>query len=135
MEAPFKKVVPRNSLVVTCEYSKLCAKIVEHVKVEFENLDLKTIRSDPLNVIIFIADLVEFAFDEKLISRKVGKKVNKSQLVVDVLKCLFADLSESEIQTFENLLQFAIDSKLIRKKSRFSKCLGFLSRGLALLHK
>lgn len=135
MEASLQKVIPRNSLVVTCEYSKLCSKIVEHVKQEFQSLDIKSLRSDPLNVIIFIADLVEFSFDEKLIPKKVGKKVNKSALVIDVLKCLFADLSESEVAQFENLLQFAVDSKLIRKKKLISKMFSVVSKGFKYFSK
>lgn len=135
MESSLQKVAPRNSLIVSAEYSKLCAKIVEHVKKEFESLDIKSLRSDPLNVIIFIADLVEFSFDEKLIPKKVGKKVNKSALVIDVLKCLFSDLSEAEVSQFENLLQFAVDSKLIRKKKFISKMFSVVSKGFKYFSK
>ena len=39
-------------------------------------------------------------------------------MVLDVVKCLFPNLSEHEIVQFQNMLQFAIDSKLIKKKKR-----------------
>lgn len=121
-----QKVIPKNNLAITAEYSKIVALLCERIRKDFENLDLNDVKKDSINLIIFIADLVELSIDEKLLSKKVAKKINKNELVLDVVKCLFPNLSEHEIVQFQNMLQFAIDSKLIKKKGHCSMVLGSL---------
>ena len=123
-----EKVVPRNNLIITAEYSRLVCLLVEKIKEQFKNLDLQEVKKDSINLIIFIADLVEFSIQEKLMSKKVSKKINKNELVIDVVKCLFPQLTEPEIVQFQNMLQFAIDSKLIRKKNSCYIALDILGR-------
>lgn len=122
------KVIPKNNLAITCEYSKLVALLVEKIREEFKNMDLNEIKKDSINLIVFIAELVELSIDEKLMSKKVSKKVNKNELVLDIVKCLFPNLSEQEIVQFQNMLQFAIDSKLIKKKGSCSIIFNYLGR-------
>lgn len=123
-----EKVLPRNNLIITAEYSRLVALLVEKIKEEFKNLDLNEVKKDAINLIIFVADLVEYSIQEKLMSKKVSKKINKNELVIDVVKCLFPSLTEAEIIQFQNLLQFAIDSKLIKKNNTCRAVFDFLGR-------
>lgn len=122
------KVTPRNNLVIMSEYSKLVAMLSEKVREEFKNLDLQDVKKDAINLILFIADLAQCAYQEQVVNKKVSKKLNKNELVIDVVKCLFPSLTESEIIQFQNMLQFAIDSKLIKKKGFMAKVLGSCGR-------
>ena len=117
------KVTPRNNLVIMSEYSKLVAMLSEKVRDEFKNLDLQDVKKDVINLILFICDLAECAHQEQVVNKKVLKKLNKNELVIDVVKCLFPSLSDVEIIQFQNMLQFAIDSKLIKKKGCMAKVL------------
>ena len=116
MEA-LEKVKCRNNLLITSEYAKLVALLCEKVKTQFASLNLNDLKTDPLNLILFICDLLEFSIQERIVPKKVSKKLNKNELVLDIVKCLFPSLTETEIKQYENMLQFAIDCKLIKKKS------------------
>ena len=128
-----QKVIPKNNLAITAEYSKIVALLVDKIREEFKNMDLNEIKKDSINLIVFIAELVELSIDEKLMSKKVSKKVNKNELVLDIVKCLFPNLSEQEIVQFQNMLQFCIDSKLIKKKGSCATVLSYLGRAYRFL--
>jgi hypothetical protein len=118
MEA-LEKVKCRNNLLITSEYAKLVALLCEKVKTQFASLNLNDLKADPLNLILFICDLLEFSIQERIVPKKVSKKLNKNELVLDIIKCLFPSLTETEIKQYENMLQFAIDCKLIKKSPVF----------------
>lgn len=60
---------------------------------------------------------------ENLVSKK--DKINKFDLLVDVYKVLFVSMTPVEIEALRRLVQFCLDSKMIKKVSRFVKLFSY----------
>jgi hypothetical protein len=109
-------VVPKHGLAITSTYSNLCSLLVERIKVEFKNIDLEIVKRDSINLIIFICELIDVAVHEKLVNKKTFKKINKNQLVLDVLQVLYPSLQDDELTKMRTVLEFCIDAKLVGQK-------------------
>lgn len=109
-------VVPKHNLSIVSSYSNLLSLLVQKIKEEFKNVDLEVVRKDSINLIIFICDLINVAVQEKLIDKKIYKKIDHNQLVMDILKVLYPSLQDDELTRLKSVLEFCIDAKLINKK-------------------
>jgi hypothetical protein len=111
------KVRPKHALALTSSYAQLIDTIIKRIQEEFKTVDVAVLKRDISNVVLFVMELIEFAVSEKLISKKAAKKLNKSQLCMDILKQLFQSFTEDDTKLWENQLLFILDSKLSKKST------------------
>jgi hypothetical protein len=115
------RVKPRHNLQLTSISANFLDDIVARIKSEFKGVDLQLLRKDIAPLILFIIELVEEMCAAGRFSRKALKKLDKNQVVLNVLKLLFNTATLEELEAFEKQLLFILDAKLAKVESRVSK--------------
>ena len=59
--------------------------------------------------------------DTKLINASTAKKLDKNQLVLEVVKILFPNITTAELNEIQQKIDFIIDNKLIKDPNFFSQ--------------
>lgn len=85
-------------------------EIIDYVVEETKGLELQSIKFNP-DFIKWIVEIIE----NQINASEFDEKPDKMVLFVDIMKKLYPGLSEAEIKSLKTLVEFLLDSKLIKK--------------------
>ena len=127
---------PRNSLLLKKQSSDVVSFLVLQIKENFKNLDLDLhVRDDPELVVFLMGAINEICSDTSTVDKKIKERIDKTELLIQVVGCVWPDLTEDELERIKQLITFASENKMVKKKrfqkffSRLGKCLvSFLIR-------
>jgi hypothetical protein len=112
---------PKNTLFLKSSLSNLINVIVQKFNDEFKNVDIDSIKKDS-NTILYLMEVIdECLITPSIINNKVASKVDKNDLLMNVFKRLFPNITESELADIQETVQFILDNKLIKSSTTWNK--------------
>ena len=115
------RIHSRYDLQLLSVSARLTDEVVQRVEHEFRGVDLNVLKRDSANLVLFVVELVEGLSRDGNYSKKALRKIDKTELVLSVLRRLYTSLTAEELDTFERQLLFVIDAKLARVESSASR--------------
>ncbi len=122
---PEKEKISKNVQLVKMGFTltqKVDQKtLLEHIKEELENLDISSQRLDP-DFIRWIAEKIE----NHCVTEKDEKpdKPNKQEMFSSIMKALFPNLSNTELEQANQIVKHLLKHKLV-KKTKVTKVMAF----------
>ena len=114
----------KNKLQFQKQISDVVCLLVLELKEEYKNLNIDDLKQSH-DLILQVMEKIDKRIEDKTLSKKTVNKVDKNDLVVQIFKGLFPDLSGNDIVFIEETIEFIINNKLI-KSNFFFKCLKLL---------
>lgn len=112
-----KLVKPNFSISLKQEQKSL----IDYVMDDLKGVDIQTLKLDA-DFIKYICEIIENQVNTKKADKDA--KPNKLDIFVEIIKKLFPNISESDVTTCKNLVEFLLKNKLI-KKTKLSKIFSF----------
>jgi hypothetical protein len=110
---------PKNDLRYISDISNLVALIVLRVKEEFKHIEIDKVKANH-ELIVFIMELIDVGVIlDEVISKKLVKKLDKNQLVLDIFEAMFPELTDDEKKSIEGAIQFILNNKVLRSNNFF----------------
>ena len=101
----FKSKLAKGSLLKKKQTADIIEKIVIEFKEEFKNLNLDTLKKDYKTIETLIKLIEKYFNDSSLYDPKNGE-VDKNDILNQILKSIFPNLSPEEINEFNKLTEY-----------------------------
>jgi predicted CopG family antitoxin len=113
------RVQPRGTLKQKFSISNVITSIIDRLKEDLQNKDFQSIRNDPYAILYLMELIDKCLMDSSIIDRKTAKKIDRSDLLIEILKVMFPNINEQEIAEVKKQVDYNIDLKLVKKPSFF----------------
>ena len=111
----------QSSLKKKKQTADIISLIVMEFKDEFKNLSIDTLKNDYKTLELLIKTIDSKFSDPKLYDPSNGE-IDKNDILAQLLKSIFPDLSDSEIAEFEKATSYIVQG-IEKDKGFFSSCL------------
>ena len=110
----------KHSIKLKKEIADSVNLIILRLKEEYKNLDINDL-SKSNDLVLQVMELVEELSNKGDLSKKTVKSLNKNELVVQIFQSLFPDLVAEDLGHIEEMMQFIINSKLLKHSGLWGK--------------
>jgi hypothetical protein len=86
--------------------------ITEYIIEQLKGIDIKNLKLDP-DFIKYLCELIENQVSKKPIDEK--EKPNKMNVLLDIVKKLFPNISNDDLKNVENIAEFMLKNNLVKK--------------------
>jgi hypothetical protein len=125
---PLPNVKIKNSIKIFTKTNILVDKLIKHIQTipNYQNL------KNDLELLEYICQMIEQLIKKG--NRKKQNKIDKKQLVINVLQQLF-QLNPTEIQIVDKTIEYFVSNGIVKKKTIFKKLFSCLADQLPTLPK
>jgi hypothetical protein len=125
---PLPTIKIKNSIKVFTKTNILVDKLIKHIQTipNYQNL------KNDLELLEYICQMIEQLIKKG--NRKKQNKIDKKQLVINVLQQLF-QLNPTEIQIVDKTIEYFVSNGIVKKKTIFKKLFSCLVDQLPTLPK
>jgi hypothetical protein len=122
----------KNSLLVKKLFADMIADIVSETREQFKNLDIDDLKKD-LDLIKHIMENIDFKSAE--LKSKVRAQLDKNAVLLVIVKQLFPNINDAEVDAIQYVVRFILENKVIKKKGLINTGIKLLTYCTGLQHK
>lgn len=105
----------KGSLLLKKQIADIVSLIVLDFKEQFKNLDLESVKNDYHHIQYLMEQIEKKLEDKSLFDPKNLKDIDKNDLVIQIIKGIYPEISDLEIQVINNVISLIISNGLLEK--------------------
>ncbi len=120
----------KGSLKQKVQTADIISQIVLDFKDKFKNLSIESLKND-YNTILCLMHTIEKKFKDKKLYDVSNQEPDKNDILIQILKSLFPQITDSELMEIEKVINLIITNNLVGKsKGFFLNCISIVKKVL-----